>query len=221
IVYRVDKFKSLGWTPTDWNDLWREELRDRISLLDNPREVIGLTLKKIGKSYNTRDLNKIPNLKAELNRLHQQTKLYSSNSYLQPLILGDTWAAVGWSADVLPLLQNQNEIAAVIPQSGTAMWVDLWVQPTSNLKSDFSLAQQWIDFCLQPQIAAQMSLLTQASSPVIMSMKREDLPEELRDNRLLLPESSIISKSEFLFPIPDVTIEQYRKLWQEMRLTLH
>ena len=221
IVYRIDKFKSLGWEPTDWRDLWREELRDRISLLDNPREVIGLTLKKLGKSYNTRDLNKVQNLKEELSRLHRQTKIYSSNSYLQPLILGDTWAAVAWSGDVLPLMQNQKEIAAVIPISGTSMWVDLWVQPASNQQSDLSLASQWIDFCLQPQIAAQMSLLTQASSPVIISMKPEDLPEELRNNHLLLPELGVISKSEFLFPLPDIAIEQYRSLWQEIRNSKH
>ena len=222
IVYRIDKFKSLGLKPpTDWSDLWREELRDRISLLDNPREVIGLTLKKLGKSYNTRDLNKVPNLKEELSNLHRQSKLYSSNSYLQPLILGDTWAAVGWSGDVLRLMQNQKEIGAVVPISGTSMWADLWVQPASNQPSDLSLASQWMDFCWQPQIATQMSLLTQASSPVIISMKREDLPEELRINRLLLPESEVISKSEFLFPLPDVAIDQYRSLWQEVRNIKH
>ncbi|MEB3336367.1 MAG: substrate-binding domain-containing protein, partial [Leptolyngbyaceae bacterium] len=52
IAYRIDKFKALGWTPKDWSDLWRPELRGRISLLDQPREVIGLTLKKLGHSYN-------------------------------------------------------------------------------------------------------------------------------------------------------------------------
>ena len=48
IAYRQDKFKELGWTPKDWSDLWRPELQGRISLLDQPREVIGLTLKKLG-----------------------------------------------------------------------------------------------------------------------------------------------------------------------------
>ena len=45
-----NKFEELGWKPKDWSDLWRTELRDRISLLDQPREVIGLTLKKMGFS---------------------------------------------------------------------------------------------------------------------------------------------------------------------------
>ncbi|OCR00746.1 polyamine ABC transporter substrate-binding protein [Oscillatoriales cyanobacterium USR001] len=217
IAYRIDKFKSLGWTPKDWSDLWREELRDRISLLDNPREVIGLTLKKLGKSYNIRDLNKVPNLKEELTHLHQQTKLYSSNAYLQPLILGDTWAAVAWSGDVLPLMQSQKEIAAIVPISGTSMWVDLWVQPAANPKSDVSLAEEWIDFCLQPEIGTQISLFTQATSPVILNTNSSELPDLIRNNQIILPESEIISKSEFLFPLPDVAINQYRSLWKEIR----
>jgi putative spermidine/putrescine transport system substrate-binding protein len=147
----------LKWTPRDWNDLWREEVRDRISLLDQPREVIGLTLKKLGHSYNTENLEKVPDLKKELDALNRQAKFYSSDTYLEPLILGDTWLAVGWSTDVLPILQRYQQIAAVIPQSGTALWANLWVQPARDVRSA-PLDHQWIDFCWQPQIAQQISL---------------------------------------------------------------
>jgi len=215
IAYRTDKFKSLGWTPQDWSDLWREELRDRISLPDNAREVIGLTLKKLGKSYNTQQLDKVSNLKTELANLHRQVKLYSSDAYLQPLILGDTWLAVGSSADVLPLLQTQKEIAAVIPVSGTALWTDLWVEPASENQA--ALVEKWIDFSWDPRVAAQLSLLGKVSSPVIVGMNSGDLPSGVRTNPLLLPDAKIIFKSEFLLPFGDAGIEQYRSLWQEIR----
>lgn len=48
IVYRRDKFQELGWTPTDWSDLWRNDLQGRISVLEQPREAIGLVLKNWG-----------------------------------------------------------------------------------------------------------------------------------------------------------------------------
>ena len=238
IAYRTDKFKALGWTPTDWKDLWRSELRDRISLPDNTREVIGLTLKKLGKSYNTQQLDQVPNLKKELASLHQQVKLYSSDAYLQPLILGDTWLAVGSSGDLLPLLQTQKDIALVIPVSGTALWTDLWVQPASGkpvpLKKngmdfwrnfdfwkpvplDKKWIDLWMDFCLQPQIAPQLSLLNKASSPIIFGMKPEDLPEAVRTNSVLLPDAKILAASDFLLPFGDAGIAQYRSLWQEIR----
>ncbi|MEG4054057.1 MULTISPECIES: extracellular solute-binding protein [unclassified Microcoleus] len=215
IAYRTDKFKALGWTPTDWKDLWRSELRDRISLPDSAREVIGLTLKKLGKSYNTQQLDQVPNLKKELANLHRQVKLYSSDAYLQPLILGDTWLAVGSSGDLLPLLQTQKDIALVIPVSGTALWTDLWVEPVSG--NPVSLVEKWIDFCLQPRVAPQLSLLAKASSPIIVGMKPEDLPEAVRTNSVLLPDAKILAKSDFMLPFGDAGIAQYRSLWQETR----
>jgi len=215
IAYNRDKFKSLGWTPSDWSDLWRPELRDRISLLDQPREVIGLTLKKLGQSYNTKNLNKVPELEQQLRALHQQVKFYSSDTYLQPLILGDTWLAVGWSTDVLSVMQRYQQIAAVIPKPGTALWADLWVRP-SGIASSTSLGEQWIDFCWQPQIAQQISLQTKATSPIPMTLKPGDIQEQLRS--LLLSDIQVFQHSEFLLPLSKATMQQYQSLWQKIRI---
>jgi putative spermidine/putrescine transport system substrate-binding protein len=224
IAYNRDKFKELGWTPKDWSDLWRPELRGKISLLDQPREAIGLTLKKLGASYNTTDLSKVPNLKKELLALHQQVKLYSSNRYLEPLLLGDTYVAVGWSTDILPLRTGYSQIKAVVPQSGTALWADIWVQPASTGGSNLgemgervALMKQWIDFCWQPKQASEISLFSNGTSPIVTGMKGADLPKDLRNNRLLLPEASILNKSEFLKPLPQSVLADYVALWKEMR----
>lgn len=211
IVYNQDKFKSLGWTPSDWGDLWRPELRDRISLLAQPREVIGLTLKKLGKSYNTESLD-IPELKNELRALNQQVKFYS-DSYLEPLILGDTWLAVGWSTEVLPVMQLYQQIAAVIPQSGTALSADLWVRPARN-SLDKSLDAQWIDFCWQPQVAQQISLLSKGTSPIPVMLKPGDIQK--RSRSLLNTDPQIFQRSEFLLPLSEATMQEYRSLWQAM-----
>ena len=214
IAYNRDKFRSLGWQPKDWDDLWREELRDRISLPHHPREVIGLTLKRLGKSYNTEDLKAVPELEQQLSRLNQQVKFYSSDTYLQPLILGDTWLAVGWSNDLLPVMQLYRQIAAVVPQSGTALWADLWVHPAGKASSQ-SLAQQWIDFCWQPQIAQQISLLSKANSPIPVELNPGDIQARLRP-LLLQKDAPTFERSEFLLPLSLATIQQYQSLWQEI-----
>ncbi|MGK7901586.1 MAG: extracellular solute-binding protein [Hormoscilla sp.] len=218
IVYRRDKFKSWGWEPTDWKDLWREELQGRISVLDQPREAIGLTLKKLGYSYNSKNLSEIPGLAEELAKLHQQTRFYSDDTYLQPLLTGDTWAAVGWSTDVGPVMGRYQEIASVVPSSGTALWADLWVRPASVSKGDNSLANQWIDFCWQKDNASQFSLLAKASSPLLTAMNPADLPPALRDNPILLPDRAILEASEFLLPLPKSTVAQYESLWRKIRM---
>ncbi|MGC9524245.1 MAG: extracellular solute-binding protein [Limnospira sp.] len=220
IAYRRDRFEELGWVPTDWGDLWREELRDRISLLNQPREIIGLTLKKLGYSYNTEDLSTVPNLKEELLKLQQNVRLYDSDTYLKPLILGDTWLALGWSTDISAPVRRQNDLGIAIPESGTALWSDLWVQPKAAPSTDDSVGREWIDFCWQPNIATQMSLLTGATSPIVWGMDRADLPPDLRNDPQLLPDAEILDRSEFLLPLPESTLKQYRDLWREIRQQL-
>lgn len=223
IAYNRDKFKKLGWKPQDWADLWRPELRGRISMLDQPREVIGLTLKKLGASYNTTDLSQVANIKKELLTLHQQVKLYSSNRYLEPLLLGDTDVAVGWSTDILPLRAGYPQTKVVVPQSGTALWADLWVQPTKTNFGDMTerqaLMKQWIDFCWQTKSSQEISLFSNATSPIITGTNPSNLPEDLRNNRLLLPEASLLENSEFLKPLPAPVLAAYLALWKEVRLS--
>ncbi|MDV2992885.1 MAG: hypothetical protein N4J56_002539 [Chroococcidiopsis sp. SAG 2025] len=214
IAYNRDKFQSLNWKPQDWGDLWREELRDRISLPNHPREVIGLTLKYLGRSYNTENPSQVPDLTAQLNRLQPQVKLYSSDTYLQPLILGDTWLAVGWSNDIIPVMQRHRQIAAVIPQSGTSLWADLWTNPI-QANSDRALEYQWIDFCWQPQIARQILLLGRTNSPIPLQIDPDNIQAELRP--LLVPNDNILDKSDFLRPLTPDAIQQYQALWQGMR----
>ncbi len=225
IAYRRDKFEELGWKPKDWSDLWRTELRDRISLLDQPREVIGLTLKKMGLSYNETDLSQFANLKKELLALHRQTKLYSSDRYLEPLVLGDTWVAVGWSTDILSLGESVRDIEAVVPESGTSLWADLWVQPAGFAKESdpgkttdsISIYKKWIDFSWQKEAAISMSLLGDAPSPRLTSINRANLPKKLGDNKLILPDTAVMDKSEFLNPISEKLIKEYQVIWEEIR----
>jgi len=87
IAYRQDQTQQWGWEPQDWDDLWREEVRDRLLLPDHAREVMGLVAKSLGYSYNQPNPDKIPGFTAKLAQLQQQVKFYSSNTYLQPLLL--------------------------------------------------------------------------------------------------------------------------------------
>jgi putative spermidine/putrescine transport system substrate-binding protein len=228
IAYRRDKLESINITIKDWQDLWLPELSDRISLLDSPREVIGLTLKKLGQSYNLNNLAAVSNLttklEAELLALQQQAKLYSSDHYLEPLILGDTWAAVAWSTDILPLLKTYPEIEFVIPQSGTSLWADLWVKPqlpkallTSDSAEQFEVVEKWIDYCWQPKTAKQISLFTDGISPILATLPRQQIPQDLQDN--VLVNSAILNsdKSEFLLPLKPETEQQYQDLWLKVR----
>jgi len=214
IVYRPDKFKSLGWEPTDWSDLWREEVQGQISLLNQPREVIGLTLKSLGYSYNTPGLETIPELLPTLKQLNRQVKFYSSDQYLQPLIEGDSWLALGWSTDILPLLKRY-KLKAIIPQSGTALWANLWVNPSQT--PDSSGMQAWMNQFLNPDLALKLSQFSDTASPLLISANRDNLPASILNSQVKFPDPTILAKSEFLLPLSEQTQQSYQNLWQQMR----
>ena len=223
IAYRSDKLDKLGLTVNDWQDLWQPELRDRLSLLDSPREVIGLTLKKLGHSYNTDNLRSIPNLESELLALHGQAKLYSSERYLEPLILGDTWAAVAWSTDVIPLLKRYPDIKFVIPQTGASLWADIWVKPQveapllNDERDTATTVEEWIDYCWEAQAAKQISLFTTGISPILSTLDTEEIPKDLKNNVFLNSAVLNSDKSEFLLPLAPKAEQQYRNLWLKIR----
>jgi putative spermidine/putrescine transport system substrate-binding protein len=212
IAYRKAEFRKLGWTPTDWGDLWRPELQGKISLLDQPRETIGLTLKKLKRSYNETNLAAVPNLISNLQALDRQVKLYSSTDYLQPLLLKDTWVAVGWSTDILALAESEPDIGFAVPQSGTALWSDVWVWPMEADSSKAKFNQEWIEFWWKPDVAKALTQFTDALSPAL-----KELGSNNATKADLAPNQSWFEQSEFLEPLPAVALNQYQSLWKQMR----
>ena len=221
IVYRKDKFEGLDWQPQDWDDLWRSELRDRISLLDSYREVIGLTLKSLGHSYNSDSLDSIPDLETKLVQLNQQVKFYSSDKYLQPLIIGDTWLAVGWSSDILPLMKRYSNLGVVVPKSGTSLWADLWIKPKSTPQmADNSPLSAWIDFCWQPKAAKQISLFTSGISPMWTDQESINLSKNIQNRDFMRATLDNLAQSEFIRPLKPEINQEYLSLWQKIRVTI-
>lgn len=211
IAFRRDRVQG---SIEDWADLWRPDLKDQLVLPDDPREVIGLTLKRLGGSYNQTNLAEISQLQPLLEQLNQQVKLYSSRNYLQPLSLGDATVAVGWSVDILTAMRRDSRLAAVIPRSGTAIWLDLWVQPQGQVSE--ALSDRWIDFCWSPEIAPQFSRLGLAASPAILTAKAI-APADA--DPLQIPPTETLERSELILPLPEAEQNQYLNLWRTIRQT--
>lgn len=215
IIYNEDKLKKLNLELQDWSDLWREELKGRISLLNQPREVVGLTLKKLGKSYNTENLQEVPSLEKELRALNQQVKFYNSINYIEPLLIGDTWLALGWSNDVVSILSRYPQLKIMVPSSGTALWADLWVKPTGEVEKENDLSNKWINFCWEEKTAKQIALLTKSNTPISTEIAESDIPKQLQ--QLLITNTEVFNKSEFLLPLSKTTTEQYNSLFNKIK----
>ena len=212
IAYRSDKLK---FEITQWADLWRPELKLKLTLPDDAREVIGLVLKKMGQSYQTEDLVARPDVFAkltqELKSLNSQVLTYSSDNYMQSLLADDTLAAVGWTNDMFKAQRTNPNLKVVIPQDGTALWSDIWVMPKGEV---VSAAMEWMNFYLTPEIAAQITSLTDAVST---SSELEKVPASVKADPIKFFSQDIFAKSELIAPLSPSTLTQYKDLWTKLR----
>jgi putative spermidine/putrescine transport system substrate-binding protein len=212
IAYRSDKLK---FDITQWSDLWRSELKLKLTLPDDAREVIGLVLKKMGQSYQQENLVEhqdiFATLTKELKSLNSQVLTYTSDNYLQSLLADDTLAAVGWTSDMYKAKRQNPDLKVVIPQDGTALWSDIWVMPKGDAPT---AAAEWMNFCLTPAIAAQITSLTDAVSP---SSELEQVPASVKADPIKFFPQEILAKSEVLSPLSSSTLLQYKELWTKMR----
>ncbi|MEL7476395.1 MAG: substrate-binding domain-containing protein [Cyanobacteria bacterium J06642_12] len=207
----------------DWGDLWRSELAQKVALPDSPREVVGLTLKSLGLSYNSSlaDLDTqlgASTLVERLASLHAQTLTYSSEDYLPALLLGDAAAAVGWSSDLYQLARVDRRFEVVIPTSGTALWWDVWVLPRQlNVESDTSelqeLAQTWFEFLLSDDIPRRAAVSSRQPIPVDVPL--DQLPDGLQTRLAFQP--GVLERGELLQPLDEQESLRYLDLWQQMR----
>jgi putative spermidine/putrescine transport system substrate-binding protein len=216
MVYRKADFKRLGWQPQDWSDLWKPELRQQIALVDDAREVIGLTLKQLGYSYNLTNPYSVAGLPAALRDLQRQVKFFSTKHYLQALLNQDVWLGVGWSNEIVPLLKTHAELAAVIPASGASLWADLWGMPTPTTAIDATY--DWLNFGFQPDSLKQIALFSNGL-PVSESVYRIgaitlDLPN---GSPLQAMTPTLLNRCEFLAPLLPASQAEYDTLWLEMR----
>jgi putative spermidine/putrescine transport system substrate-binding protein len=129
--------------------------------------------------------------------------------------MGDTWLAVGWSNDVIPVLSRYPKLNAIIPQSGTAIWADLWVKPAGVEQSN--LSSEWINFCWQPNIAKEITILTKTNTPITTNIAASDISQPLQN--LLLTNQELLEKSEFILPLSAAATQQYESLFKKMKNT--
>ncbi|MBC8122557.1 MAG: spermidine/putrescine ABC transporter substrate-binding protein [Gemmatimonadaceae bacterium] len=196
---------------TDWADLWRESLRGRITLPDDRREVFGIALKRLGYSYNSPDPRHHREAFTLLQKLQPLVLTYTSDSYLDILIVEDSWVAVGWSADLAQAQREDPGIQRVVPR-GTSLWADLWVLPADGGRQ--VAAYRWIDHFLAPVNAAQVALQLSSRTPVPAS---EQLVPGLTEDPLLYPPASVLEHSELIRPLPGPVERLQADLWQTLR----
>ncbi|NJK62234.1 MAG: extracellular solute-binding protein [Synechococcaceae cyanobacterium SM2_3_1] len=199
----------------DWADLWHPQLQRHLTLPDHPREVIGLTQKALGRSYNTQLNAKDPELLQALARWQEQVLAYTSNGYLQMLRIEDSWAAVGWTEDLYQLQQSYPEFEIVIPASGSVLWWDLWVVPGEDRSAvdPSPSAQHWLNRVLDPEMTPRFVNFSQ--QPSVIPVERDDLDPHLQERALF--QARALADAELWGALTEMELLEYLTLWERLR----
>lgn len=210
IAYRKDLVKG---TITGWRQLLQpnEELRGRVMMIKDVRDVVGAALKALGYSLNSR----VPGeLDAAQKLLVAQRPAVKKYGYLainkkSELLTGHYWAAMIYSGDALTLADLSPNIAYVTPEEGTSLWLDsIMVLKDSRQQK---LAFQFINFLHEPENAAKLATFVSMATP--NAAARKFLPREHLDNPDIYPPPEVLNKCEFYGPLPPQVMKRYNEIF--------
>jgi putrescine transport system substrate-binding protein len=190
-----------------------------VMVLDSATDVFPAALKYLlldPDSKNSADLEKAA---AVVKAIRPYVRKFHSSEYINALAGGDICLAFGYSGDILQARDRaakaaqKRDIAYAIPNQGAMLWIDVAAIPKDAPHPD--AANHFIDFMLDPKVAATSSNLTgyangnKAATPL--------MDKSIVENPLVYPTADNRAK---LYSITAGTAEQVRertRLWTAIK----
>ena len=221
ILYNTKLVEELGLEPpTCWADLWDPRYKGEILMQDSVRDAFMVTLKLLGYSMNSTDVNELEAAKRKLIDQKPLVQAYVVDQVRDKMIGGEAAVGVVYSGEMLYI---QEEVAAqdlgyeleyILPEEGTNLWLDSWVIPrdAKNKRN----AELWIDFLCRPDIALRNFEYITYSTPNIGTY--DMLDEELQQNEALFPnDEDLGDKCEVYEYLGEDADNFYNELWKEVK----
>jgi len=210
LIYNTKKLKE---PPEDWSYLWKnkQQLNKRMTLLNDIREVIGATLRMLGYSYNSTNPQELQEAYEKLMELKPNIASFTSDSWRPQILSGDLMVAMCYSADANEVMKENPDLQYVLPKSGSSLWIDTIAIPktATNLKAAYA----WINFMLQPDVAAQICQRLSFATPNKAAFNQ--LPTQLQNNPSLFPPEAALEFCEGLAPVGDFSAV-YDNYWTKL-----
>lgn len=149
-----------GPLPDSWSLLFDQEQSARlagcgISVLDAPDETLSLLLNYQGRSLARSGPSRIERAGKLLGELRPQLRYVDSERYIGDLANGQLCLAMSWVGDALAAAQAGQPVRFVVPDEGSVVFIDNLAIPSNAPRVD--LAHRFIDYLLQPKVAAQIT----------------------------------------------------------------
>ncbi|WP_419778295.1 extracellular solute-binding protein [Maridesulfovibrio sp.] len=199
-------------TVTSIADLWKPELKGKLLLPNEPREVFALALKLLGYPLNETDPAHIEEAHQKLKSLIPSVRVFDSDSPKQALLAGEVAVGVVFNGEAFIANQENPDIKYIYPPEGYNLWVDSLCIPKGA--KNIEEAHAFLDYLLRPDVATIISTEMGYSTPNAAAMKL--IPEEVRNNPIVYPSKEIIERGEFQDYLGE-SMKLYDEYWVKLK----
>ncbi len=197
---------------TSFDDLWDNQFKNSMVILDDPRVMIGLALQKNGYSINTKNPKELQKAKEDLIKLMPNVKAFDSESPKTLLINGEASIGYVWGTEAyLAKLENPN-LEVVLTKEGVIPQYDNFVIPKKAKNK--KLAEEFINFIYKPEISAQVSEEFPYANPNKVAYPLMD-KDKLNDIAVYPPREAV-EGNELIKDVGETT-KLYDDIWTEIK----
>lgn len=197
-----------------WRDLWSDRVAGKITMLDDPPEVLGACLKKLGYSINSSNPAELREAQREAMAQKRLVRAYLNAEVRDQLVAGDVAAAQAWAVTAAQAIQATPEkLAFAFPTEGFARFADTIAILRESRRVE--AAHRFINYLLRPEVSAQIA--TAAQTATANAAARALLPPALRDNPVLYPSAETLAGGEWFEPQSAASQRLRDRLWTEIK----
>ncbi|MDO5719028.1 MAG: spermidine/putrescine ABC transporter substrate-binding protein [Tissierellia bacterium] len=208
IVYNKNKVDG---EVESWDILWDKKYENEIVMLDSSRDSIGIALKRLGYSMNTKDEKELEEARNLLVEQKPLVLAYQVDQTKDIMVGEEASIAVMYSGDAYDAIRQNDNLEYIIPKEGSNLWFDSMVIP-SNAKN-IDNAYKFIDYICKPEVAAKLADYVGYSTP---NLECKDLLEpEMRESEVAFPNLDELNDME-VFNNPGETVIIYDKIWTDV-----
>ena len=185
IAYYPDK---VGFEIKSANDLLDPRLKNRVTLLSEMRDTVGLFMLAAGADPSKYDDAAARAAIATIKKARDtgQFRAIKGNSYAEDLTSEDVWASVAWSGDIASLQAEKPGLQWVLPAEGAMSFVDTMLIPI-GAKNPAGAAKLMSHF-YDPKVSGPLFETIQYVSPV--KGAGDNMSAEAAANPLINPPAS-------------------------------
>lgn len=197
-----------------YKDLWNPALEDSIGIVGNARVINGITLKSLGYSFNTNDLNEIQQAGDKLIELAPNIRLINDSNLQDFLISGEVSVAFMYTSQVTSALLNNPEFKAVYPEEGVGFGIMAGFIPSQAPNSD--AAHAFLEYINEPEVAAKSY---EWLGYFVTNKAAEELISEEMKPAIVVSEENVksIEDGEMIQNVDDAALELHNEIFSKFQ----